>query len=148
MVETAKEWVPRSRRRPTWSSCLAHTGQGTVPDADYVPADLNEDVANNIATQVPGIDVVVTGHSHQDVPETVYTNVAGEKVLVTQPNYWAQGLTEVTLNLVKDASGDLRSTGPRAAQPVVTPRYARDTADESTAVVDGARRAQRRPSST
>ncbi|ROQ52481.1 2',3'-cyclic-nucleotide 2'-phosphodiesterase/3'-nucleotidase [Rathayibacter sp. PhB152] len=136
MVETAKEWVPKVQAEADVVVVLAHTGQGTVPDAEYDPADLNEDVVNNIATQVPGIDVVVAGHSHQDVPETLYTNVAGEQVLVTQPSFWAQGLTEVTLNLVKDAAGDLQVDWTEGSAPVVTPVYARDIAEESTAVVD------------
>lgn len=136
MVETAKKWVPIVEEQADVVVVLAHTGQGTVADADYDPADLNEDVVNNIATQVPGIDVVVAGHSHQDVPQTLYTNVAGEQVLVTQPYYWAQGLTEVTLNLVPDTAGDLQVDWSEGSAPVAKPVYARDIPEESTAVVD------------
>ncbi|PPH95948.1 bifunctional metallophosphatase/5'-nucleotidase, partial [Rathayibacter sp. AY1B7] len=107
MVAAAKQWVPIVQEQADVVVVLAHTGQGTVPDAEYDAADLNEDVVNNIATQVPGIDVVVAGHSHKDLPQTLFTNVAGEQVLVTQPEFWAQGLTEVTLNLVPDAAGGL-----------------------------------------
>jgi len=136
MVETAKEWVPKVQAEADVVVVLAHTGQGTVADADYDPADLNEDVVNNIATQVPGIDVLVAGHSHQDVPQTLYTNVAGEQVLVTQPYYWAQGLTEVTLNLVPDAAGDLQVDWSDGEAPVAEAVYARDIPEESTAVLD------------
>ncbi|MWV59132.1 bifunctional metallophosphatase/5'-nucleotidase [Rathayibacter sp. VKM Ac-2754] len=136
MVEAAKQWVPEVQEQADVVVVLAHTGQGTVADADYDPADLNEDVVNNIATQVPGIDVVVAGHSHQDVPQTLYTNVAGEQVLVTQPYYWAQGLTEVTLNLVPDTAGDLQVDWSEGSAPVAKPVYARDIPEESTAVLD------------
>lgn len=135
MVETAKKWVPEIEAQADVVVVLAHTGQGTVADADYVPADLNEDVANNIATQVPGIDVLVAGHSHQDKPETVLTNVAGEKVLITQPSYWARGVTETTLNLVEDASGNFDVNWADAAKPTVKPHYGKDTATKSQTVV-------------
>ncbi|NRD09063.1 bifunctional metallophosphatase/5'-nucleotidase [Rathayibacter agropyri] len=136
MVAAAKQWVPIVQEQADVVVVLAHTGQGTVPDAEYDPADLNEDVVNNIATQVPGIDVVVAGHSHKDVPETLFTNVVGEQVLVTQPKFWAQGLTEVTLNVVPDAAGGLNVDWSAGNAPVAKPVYATDIADESTAMVD------------
>ncbi|NQX14055.1 5'-nucleotidase C-terminal domain-containing protein [Microbacteriaceae bacterium VKM Ac-2855] len=131
MVETAKKWVPEVAAQADVVVVLAHTGQGTVADADYDPAALEENVVNNIATQVPGIDVIVSGHSHLDVPQTLYTNVAGEQVLVTQPDYWAQGLTEVSLDLVPGADGlevDWSSSG-------ATPIYARDLTAEDPELV-------------
>ncbi|PPH75141.1 MULTISPECIES: bifunctional UDP-sugar hydrolase/5'-nucleotidase [unclassified Rathayibacter] len=136
MVAAAKQWVPIVQEQADVVVVLAHTGQGTVPDAEYDPADLNEDVVNNIATQVPGIDVVVAGHSHKDLPQTLFTNVAGEQVLVTQPEFWAQGLTEVTLNLVPDAAGGLEVDWSAGNAPVTQPVYAKDIAEESPALVD------------
>ncbi|MBF4460966.1 MULTISPECIES: bifunctional metallophosphatase/5'-nucleotidase [unclassified Rathayibacter] len=135
MVATAKKWVPIVEEKADVVVVLAHTGQGTVADVDYDPADLNEDVVNNIATQVPGIDVIVAGHSHKDLPQTLFTNIAGEQVLVTQPDFWAQGLTEVTLNLVPDAAGGLEVDWSAGEAPVAKPVYAKDIAEESPALV-------------
>ncbi|MCU1425007.1 MAG: bifunctional metallophosphatase/5-nucleotidase, partial [Microbacteriaceae bacterium] len=134
MVETAKQHVPEVAAQADVVVVLAHTGLGTVSDADYVAADLNEDVAKNIAYQVPDIDVIVSGHTHLDKPSTIIENVAGDQVLVTQPNYWAQSVSEVTLNLVPNAA-DGFDVDWSAKAPVVAPHYARDVTTESPAVV-------------
>ncbi|TGO04898.1 5'-nucleotidase C-terminal domain-containing protein [Serinibacter arcticus] len=135
MVETAKEWVPIVEEQADVVVVLAHTGQGTVPDEGYDPAELHENVANNIAVQVPGIDVLVAGHSHRDLPETVVTNVEGERTLITQPNYWGRGVTETTLTLLPDGEGGFGVDWDVAA-PTVTPHYGRDGYAEDPAVVE------------
>lgn len=106
MVEAAEEWVPRVREAGAdVVVLLAHSGEGTVPDDAYDPADLNEDVVGNIARMVPGIDVIVQGHTHRDMPQRVYTAPDGGQVLVTQPYYWARSLSEVTLTLEPEGDG-------------------------------------------
>ncbi|WP_152192730.1 bifunctional metallophosphatase/5'-nucleotidase [Georgenia satyanarayanai] len=105
MVTAAEEWVPEVNALADVVVVIAHTGEGNVADADYDPAALHEDVTGNIARLVPGIDVIVAGHTHQDVPERLFTNVAGEQVLMTQPTYWARSVTETTLNLVPGSEG-------------------------------------------
>ena len=134
MVEAAKQWVPVVAAQADVVVVLAHTGEGTVPDAGYDPADLNEDVAGNIAYQVPGIDVLVAGHSHLDEPSTVYTNVAGGKVLMTQPKFWAQSVSEVTLNLTPDAVGGFAVNWDAGSEPTAVPHYAPDVAVEDAAL--------------
>jgi 2',3'-cyclic-nucleotide 2'-phosphodiesterase/3'-nucleotidase len=123
MVEAAKEWVPIVEAQADVVVVLAHTGEGTTPDAEYDPAALTEDTAANIAYQVPGIDVLVAGHSHLDVPSKVYTNVAGEKVLMTQPKFWAQSVSEVTLSLVPDTTGGFDVDWSDTDAPTAVPRY-------------------------
>ncbi|WP_108250723.1 bifunctional metallophosphatase/5'-nucleotidase [Planctomonas deserti] len=136
MVEAAKQWVPIVDEQADVVVVLAHTGVGTVSDADYDPVDLNENTVNNIATQVPGIDVMVAGHTHQDAPETIYTNVAGELVLVTQPYRWAQGVTEVTMNLVPDAeAGGYRVDWSDGNEPSTVAHYGSEVAEEDPDVV-------------
>jgi 2',3'-cyclic-nucleotide 2'-phosphodiesterase/3'-nucleotidase len=129
MVTAAKRWVPEVAAQADVVVVLAHTGAGTVPDVGYDPAALNEDVAANIARQVPGIDVLVAGHSHADLPTTVYTNVAGEKVLVTQPKFWAQSVSEVTLTLTPDVTGGLDVTWP--GEPSAVARYTPGVAENT-----------------
>ena len=135
MVEAAKEWVPVVDELADVVVVLSHTGQGTVPDAEYDPADLNEDVVNNIAVQVPGIDVIVAGHSHQDKPATLFTNVDGEQVLVTQPNYWARSVTEVNLDLVPDTAGGWQVDWTAPNAPSVEPHHGTEIAEEDADVV-------------
>ncbi|WOF23528.1 5'-nucleotidase C-terminal domain-containing protein [Microbacterium betulae] len=138
VVETAEEWVPVVEEQADVVVVLAHTGKGTTPDADYDRTALTEDAARNIATMVPGIDVVVGGHSHNDEPQEVVENVAGEPVLITQPNYWARSVSQVDLSLVADGDG-FRVDWSDEAAPTVTPRYGTDGLAESTAVADAVR---------
>ncbi|MEE6272483.1 5'-nucleotidase C-terminal domain-containing protein [Georgenia sp. MJ206] len=143
-VTAAQEWVPVVREAGAdVVVVLAHTGEGTVPDAGYDPSALHEDVAANVARMVPGIDVVVAGHSHQDVPARVYTNAAGEQVLLTQPYYWARSVNEVTLELVADGDGWAVDWSAGNA-PSVEPHYGHEVgaADPAlTAALTGAHEA-------
>ncbi len=102
LVETAKEWVPVVEKEADIVVINAHSGKGATPDDGYDADVLYENVINNVAYQVPGIDYVLFGHTHRDDPETIITNVAGEKVLLTQPYYWARSVTRTTLQLVPD----------------------------------------------
>ncbi len=105
LVETAKKWVPIVEAKADIVVINAHSGKGEVLDANYDEDALYENVINNVAYQVPGIDYILFGHSHQDDPETIITNVAGEKVLLTQPKFWARSVTRTTLQLVPDGEG-------------------------------------------
>ena len=106
IVETAEEYVPEVAEQADVVVVLAHSGKGTVPDEGYDRTALHENAVGNLARLVPGIDVIVAGHSHLNVPEEVFTNPDGEPVLVTQPNYWARSVTETTLNLVPGEGGE------------------------------------------
>src|SRR5690606_37898881 len=102
MVTAAERWVPEVDAQADVVVVIAHTGLGNVDNDAYDRDALHEDVTNNIAHFVPGIDVIVAGHTHQDRPQEVLTNVEGDPVLMTQPTYWARSLTETTLGLVPD----------------------------------------------
>jgi 2',3'-cyclic-nucleotide 2'-phosphodiesterase/3'-nucleotidase len=51
-------------------------------------------------TEVPGIDLLLTGHSHDDIPPHLVNGV-----IVSQPKARAQLLTRIDLSLVRDGSG-------------------------------------------
>ena len=102
MVTTAAKWVPIVRARGAdVVVVLAHGGVGgTSSYGGDLPV---ENPADTIAAKVPGIDVVVVGHTHRDVPEQWVTNeVTGKPVLLTQPKFWAQTVSEVDLTLTRD----------------------------------------------
>lgn len=129
MVETAREWVPKVREAGAdVVVVLAHTGQGTVKSDAYDPRTLEENAANNIAELVPGIDVMVVGHSHRDEPRTVLKGPDGRSVLLTQPNYWARSVSEVSLTLVEDSAGNF-SVDWTGDGPTVTPLRGKDLED-------------------
>lgn len=135
MVTAAQHWVPIVDELADVVVVISHTGDGTVPDASYDPDRLHEDVVGNIARMVPGIDVIVAGHSHQDVPSRLFTNVAGEQVLMTQPNYWARSVTETTLNLVPDGDG-WQVDWSEGNAPTAVAHYGRDIATEHAGLVE------------
>lgn len=105
LVETAREWVPIVAAQADVVVINAHSGKGSASNDDYDEQELYENAINNVAYLVPGIDVILFGHTHRDDPETIMTNVAGEQVLLTQPYYWARSVTRTSLHLVPDTDG-------------------------------------------
>ncbi|MDD9206335.1 5'-nucleotidase C-terminal domain-containing protein, partial [Georgenia sp. 10Sc9-8] len=136
LVTAAEEWVPVVAEQADVVVVTAHTGQGNVEDEDYDREALHEDVINNIAVQVPGIDVLVAGHTHQDEPATYFTNVDGEEVLVTQPSYWAQSVTETTVNLVPDGDDGWQVDWSEDGRPDAIAHYGPDIAEEDQELVE------------
>ena len=112
---------------------LAHTGKDPEGQ-EWDPAALQENIATTVATEVPEIDVVVAGHSHQDEPEQVVTQTDGTQALITQPNYWARSVSEVELSLVAD--GDGFAVDWTDAPPAVTPHYLQGDVAESQEMID------------
>ncbi len=80
---------------------LAHSGADTGSSyGDALPWP--ENFATLLAEQVPGIDAIVAGHSHRNIPEQLITNTAtGETVLLSQPLNWARRLTVMDFDLLK-----------------------------------------------
>lgn len=105
LVKTAKKWVPIIQAEADVVVLNVHSGKGPVADADYDETEKYEDVINNVAYQVPGIDFILFGHTHRDEPQSYITNVAGEEVLLSQPYYWTRSITRTTINLIPDGDG-------------------------------------------
>ena len=68
-----------------------------IPSPSQVP---NENAALAIAQQVPGVDVILMGHTHRDVGDLFVNGV-----LITQANRWASHVARVDLYLEKKDSG-------------------------------------------
>ena len=127
MVETAAEYVPQMKAAGAdVVVVLSHAGKGASSyDTSLLPPENPSDV---IARTVPGIDVMVVGHTHRDVPQEVVRNeVTGEPVLLTQPYRWGGTVTRVDLDLekvrgqwdVKGAEGMAYRTRDYAEDPEV-----------------------------
>jgi 2',3'-cyclic-nucleotide 2'-phosphodiesterase/3'-nucleotidase len=102
MAEAARTWVPRVRAAGAdVVVVLSHAGTGASSyDETIVPPENPSDV---IARTVPGIDVMVVGHTHLDRPSQVVTNeVTGQPVLLTQPYRWGSTVSRVDLSLEKN----------------------------------------------
>jgi 2',3'-cyclic-nucleotide 2'-phosphodiesterase/3'-nucleotidase len=61
-VETARTWVPRLREKADLVIVALHAGLGQLPGR---PGDSN--CALRLAEEVPGIDLLLAGHTHQAV---------------------------------------------------------------------------------
>jgi 2',3'-cyclic-nucleotide 2'-phosphodiesterase (5'-nucleotidase family) len=77
---------------------VMHTGLDEPSSYDTIATRLpSENVAAEIARRVPGIDLIVYGHSHKQMADTV---IAG--VLLTQPKNWATSVGVAELHLAGD----------------------------------------------
>ncbi|MDP1889272.1 MAG: 5'-nucleotidase C-terminal domain-containing protein [Gemmatimonadaceae bacterium] len=72
---------------------VLHTGIGGPPSFDTAGVG-NENVAGDVARQVPGIDLIIYGHSHREVADTTINGV-----MLMQPRQWAGSLAVATVRL-------------------------------------------------
>src|SRR5689334_9817893 len=101
MVSTAAKWVPVMRRCGADIVIVSAHG-GDSGTSSYGPELPNENPAALIAAQVPGIDAILFGHAHLDIPQRFVTNTAtGEQVLMSEPSKWGQRLTKMDFDLVR-----------------------------------------------
>ncbi|GAA1263375.1 multifunctional 2',3'-cyclic-nucleotide 2'-phosphodiesterase/5'-nucleotidase/3'-nucleotidase [Planotetraspora silvatica] len=101
LVATAKKWVPVLRGLGADVVLVtAHAGDnGMSSYGSDLPV---ENASALVAEQVPGIDAVLFGHAHNDVPQRFVTNkVTGQQVLLTEPGRWGQRLSVVDFTLTK-----------------------------------------------
>ena len=123
ILEAAQRFVPEMKAQGAdIIIALAHTG------AD--PGNRSENVAYTLAEEVPGIDVIIAGHSHLEIPGPGLPQVPDGKVngvQLVQPGFWGQYLGVVTVSLEKeggswkvvDTKAELRSTASVEAAPEV-----------------------------
>ncbi|WP_041292072.1 bifunctional metallophosphatase/5'-nucleotidase [Kineococcus radiotolerans] len=107
VVETARTEVPRMKAAGAdIVVVLSHSGRSGPSSYDeaVTPA---ENVTDRVAAEVPGVDVVVAGHSHRDLPQAWVDSTAtpGKRVLVTQPYRWGASVTVSQLELRRDGDG-------------------------------------------
>ncbi|BAL86510.1 putative 2',3'-cyclic-nucleotide 2'-phosphodiesterase [Actinoplanes missouriensis 431] len=102
MIASAAKWVPIMRARGADVVLIsAHGGDsGTSSYGDELP---NENPTALIAEQVPGIDAILFGHAHREVPQRFVTNLkTGKQVLLSEPSKWGQRLTKMDFDIVRD----------------------------------------------
>ena len=103
-VSEAKKWVQLLRHDEKVDVVVIAMHMGIeedlrtgIPNPSQVP---NENAAIAIARQVPGVDVILMGHTHRPV-----NDLSVNGVLLTQANRWASHVARVDLYLEKDDRG-------------------------------------------
>ena len=77
-----------------------HSGLDEPSSYDTVSTGVaSENVSARVAREVPGIDLIVYGHSHRDMADTVIGST-----LLVQPKNWATSVAAAHLSLVRDGS--------------------------------------------
>ncbi len=75
----------------------------------------SENLAPDVAEQVPGIDVILFGHTHSELPEKFINGV-----LLTEAKYWGMSLARVDVAMTKGASGRWEVTSKHSRTIPVT----------------------------
>ncbi|MGR4883734.1 bifunctional metallophosphatase/5'-nucleotidase [Streptomyces sp. LARHCF249] len=94
LEEQAAKYVPKLRSMGADVVIVsAHSGSsGTSSYGDQLP--YVENAAALVAEQVPGIDAILVGHAHTEIPEYRVRNAAtGKDVVLSEPLKWGQRLT-------------------------------------------------------
>jgi 2',3'-cyclic-nucleotide 2'-phosphodiesterase / 3'-nucleotidase len=102
LVEQAKIWVPRMRAAGVDVVVVAaHSGATTSSSyGDALP--FPENASTLVAQQVPGIDAILVGHAHLEIPERrVVNEKTGREVVLTEPLRWGMRLSLIDLSLAK-----------------------------------------------
>jgi 2',3'-cyclic-nucleotide 2'-phosphodiesterase/3'-nucleotidase len=113
LVEQALHWVPEVRHKSDLVILVAHSGADLSSSlGDQVP--FPENCAELVAETVPGIDAILVGHAHVEIPQRLVTNkVTGRPVLLTEPLYWGKRLSVLEFDLAFDGGWEL--TGSRSS---------------------------------
>ncbi|WTO37861.1 5'-nucleotidase C-terminal domain-containing protein [Streptomyces achromogenes] len=129
LEEQAAKWVPKLRSMGADVVVVsAHSGtSGTSSYGDQVP--YVENAAANVARQVPGIDAILVGHAHVEIPELKVVNEdTGKTVVLSEPLCYAERLTLFDIELefrkgrweVESVSASLRDSKSVADDPKIT----------------------------
>jgi len=125
-VSEAKKWVRvlRDLGKVDLVAITMHMGiEEDLRTGTKSPSQVaNENAAIAIARQVPGVDVILMGHTHRDVPSLIVNGV-----LLTQANRWASHLARVDVYLEKDESGRWHVVAKQSRTIPVTEKTALDS---------------------
>ncbi|WP_055534914.1 bifunctional metallophosphatase/5'-nucleotidase [Streptomyces graminilatus] len=129
LEEQAAKWVPKLRSMGADVVVVsAHSGSsGTSSYGDQLP--YVENSAALVAQQVPGIDAILVGHAHTEIPELKVTNTAtGKTVVLSEPLAYAERLSVFDIELafeegkwaVESVSATVRDSRTVADDPKIT----------------------------
>ncbi len=100
LVEQAKIFVPRLKRMGCDLVIVsAHSGATTSSSyGDALPYP--ENASSLVAEQVPGVDAILVGHAHVEIPQLYVANATtGQQVLLCEPLYWGMRVAVMDLEV-------------------------------------------------
>ncbi|MFF4354187.1 bifunctional metallophosphatase/5'-nucleotidase [Streptomyces sp. NPDC001530] len=129
LEEQAAKWVPKLRSMGADVVVVsAHSGSsGTSSYGDQLP--YIENSAALVAQQVPGIDAILVGHAHVEIPELKVTNTeTGRTVVLSEPLAYAERLSVFDFELVfekgkwqvESVAATVRNSNSVADDPQIT----------------------------
>lgn len=101
IVEQAKVFVPQLKA----AGCdviivSAHSGSDHTRQSYGDALPYPENASALLAEQVPGIDAILVGHAHVEIPQHFVTNAeTGKKVLLSEPLNWGMRVSVMDLDL-------------------------------------------------
>ncbi|MDD1476783.1 bifunctional metallophosphatase/5'-nucleotidase [Arthrobacter sp. H16F315] len=103
IVEEAKTVIPQLKAAGA-DVVIVTSHSGATPGSSYGDAlPFPENASTLLAEEVPGIDAILVGHAHLEIPERFVTNKAtGRQVLLTEPLKWGMRVAVMDLEVAKD----------------------------------------------
>jgi len=106
MVETSSKWAPilRQREKVDLLIGLFHSGINLEYDS-RIASQQNIPYPNAsrlVAEQVPGFDIIFTGHAHQVIPSQRHSEFIFNGVYILQAGSWARQLGKAEVDLVEE----------------------------------------------
>lgn len=112
-LKEALKWVPIMRGKEHVDFIVVAMHMGIEEDLNtgvLNPGQVtNENEALRIARKVPGIDVILMGHTHVDIPSLIVNGV-----LLTQANHWGRHVARVDLYIDKAGARSWKLTAESA----------------------------------
>jgi 2',3'-cyclic-nucleotide 2'-phosphodiesterase / 3'-nucleotidase len=102
IVEEARKVIPQVRAAGA-DVVVVTSHSGVEGTSSYGPDLPTENASAQLAEQVPGIDAILVGHSHRDIPQLYVKNQqTGKQVLLAEPALWGERVSDMELTLTKD----------------------------------------------
>ncbi|HKP73053.1 MAG TPA: bifunctional UDP-sugar hydrolase/5'-nucleotidase [Pyrinomonadaceae bacterium] len=124
-VAEARKWVGvlRGKERVDLVVVAMHMGlEEDLRTGEVSPGQVaHENEALAVARQVPGVDLILMGHTHREVPSVVVNGV-----LLTQANSWGRHLARADVYLERDGRGRWRVAAKSARTLAVGERTETD----------------------
>lgn len=102
IADAAKRVIPEVRAKSDLVVVIMHSGLDRDPRTGRIfpgERESGENAAWELAEQIPGIDLIFYGHTHQEMPKLIVNGV-----LLAQAKNWGGSLARVDVTMRQDAS--------------------------------------------